>query len=76
MERRRIWSHGEKHYWISTEPGATISFAFSTVLGEVSLHYLRSKIFGLGNAWCWVDEAKDAGIRLEGWWNEVFNVGS
>ncbi|KAL7419642.1 hypothetical protein Q5752_005555 [Cryptotrichosporon argae] len=36
--------------------------------GSVSIGYQRSANYGLGSVWCWVDEARDAGRRIDGYW--------
>lgn len=51
-----------------------MSFAFSTKLGTVELHYLRSAIFGLGTIKCWVDDDEDQVNIIEGYWNLEYNI--
>jgi hypothetical protein len=63
-----------QYYWISTDPGSTISFDFKTIVGEVSIHYLRSQTFGLGDLYCWVDKDRSKDTRMEGWWPLEFNI--
>jgi hypothetical protein len=52
-----------------------VTFGFSTQLGSVQLHYLRSASFGLGTAFCWVDDERDKGVTIVGYWNEIYNIG-
>lgn len=40
----------------------------SANLGTVAVGYQRSAHYGLGSVWCWVDEDRSAGKRLDGWW--------
>ncbi|TYJ54164.1 hypothetical protein B9479_005175 [Cryptococcus floricola] len=73
------WAWADKKYLVSTTPGARVSFELETRLGRIEMHYLRSKVFGLGSVRCWVDGDGDGeeggGVRLDGYWNEVFNIG-
>ncbi|KZS87475.1 hypothetical protein SISNIDRAFT_553158 [Sistotremastrum niveocremeum HHB9708] len=77
-------SASKKTYYRSTTPKSTISFAVNVgPVGRVRLTYLRSKTFGLGSSWCWVDvdgvadSEKKYGKRLDGWWNtDGINAGS
>lgn len=69
------WSSSpEKKYWISEEPGTTITFPVSTTRGNIIIQYLRSKTFGLGNVNCWLND-HDRDKLLEGYWDEPFNIG-
>jgi hypothetical protein len=59
----------EKPYLMADEPGAYVKFEVEVgVMGRVRITYLRSKTFGLGDVWCWLDEDKAQGVRVEGWW--------
>ncbi|KIJ41190.1 hypothetical protein M422DRAFT_255694 [Sphaerobolus stellatus SS14] len=60
----------EKPYLRATEPGASIKFNVEVgIINRVRITYLRSKTFGLGDVWCWVDDNKKEGQRLPGYWN-------
>ena len=39
-----------------------------TRLGVIKMYSLRSKTFGLGSVWCWVDEEREKGVRADGYW--------
>ncbi|RSH82182.1 hypothetical protein EHS25_006115 [Saitozyma podzolica] len=71
----REWNWEAKNYLIADEPGSTVTFGFSTQLGSVQLHYLRSASFGLGTVFCWVDDELDKGVTIVGYWNEIYNIG-
>ncbi|KZS87476.1 hypothetical protein SISNIDRAFT_491045 [Sistotremastrum niveocremeum HHB9708] len=83
-----IWeskqSVSRKLYYRATVPGSTISFNIEVgPLGRARVSYLRSKSFGLGSVWCWVevegvpDSEKRFGHKLDGYWDrDKINVGS
>ncbi|GFZ43067.1 hypothetical protein JCM24511_00785 [Saitozyma sp. JCM 24511] len=71
----REWNWGAKHYLIADQPGSTITFGFSTQIGAVRMNFLRSETFGLGSVVCWVDNDRDRGTVLDGYWNEPYNIG-
>ncbi|WWC72366.1 uncharacterized protein I206_106328 [Kwoniella pini CBS 10737] len=75
QEGWRHWNWKEKHYLIADKPGSKISFPVSTTLGQVQLHYLRSYQYNLGSTRCWIDDEKDKGIKLDGYWKEPYNIG-
>ncbi|KIJ25849.1 hypothetical protein M422DRAFT_38440 [Sphaerobolus stellatus SS14] len=63
-----------KPYLRATEPGSYAKFDVQVgVMNRVRVTYLRSKTFGLGDVWCWIDGNKKGGTRLSGYWN-VDNV--
>ena len=70
--RRQIWTYqgrNEKPYLRATEPGSYVKFSVEVgVMNRVRITYLRSKTFGLGDVWCWVDDDKKGGTRLPGYW--------
>lgn len=39
------------------------------------MNFLRSETFGLGSVVCWVDNDRDRGTVLDGYWNEPYNIG-
>lgn len=61
-------------YLIADEPGSSVSFDFETVIGSVELYYQRSKKYGLGSVFCWVDGDKDRGQRIDGYWDLQYNI--
>ncbi|KAJ3829210.1 hypothetical protein F5880DRAFT_548975 [Lentinula raphanica] len=67
-----FWSHPknpEKVWLTGRKPGSKVAFRMRTsALGRVRVTYLRSESYGLGSAWCWVDEEREKGHRLDGWW--------
>ncbi|KAL7424571.1 hypothetical protein Q5752_000255 [Cryptotrichosporon argae] len=69
------WRWEDKNYLVSNTTGATIAFDFETAFGRVELFYLRSASFGLGNVQCWVDDDTDAAVTLEGYWDQIYNIG-
>lgn len=38
------------------------------VMGRVRITYLRSKTFGLGDVWCWIDDDRVRGVKVVSWW--------
>ena len=36
--------------------------------GRVMIGYQRSAVLGLGSVWCWVDEDRDGGKMIDGYW--------
>jgi hypothetical protein len=64
-----------KHYLRATKPHSRIGIKFTTSLGTVQLHYLRSAIFGLGSLRCWVDEEVEKEVIVIAYWNEIYNIG-
>ena len=64
-----------QNYIRATEPHSKIGINFSTALGTVQLHYLRSAIFGLGSVFCWVDDERDKGVTIIAYWKEIYNIG-
>jgi hypothetical protein len=72
MERTR--TNGQ-NYLRATQPKSRVGIPFTTSLGTVQLHYLRSAIFGLGSVKCWVDEEVDKATVVEAYWKEKYNIG-
>lgn len=56
-------------------PRSTIAFEFTTSLGDVQLHYLRSATFGLGNLKCWIDDDLHQAVVIEAYWDLGVNIG-
>ncbi|WVQ76532.1 hypothetical protein IAR50_006202 [Cryptococcus sp. DSM 104548] len=69
------WESGDKKYLVSTNPGSRVEFELETRLGRIEMHYLRSKIFGLGSIKCWVNGKEGESVRLDGYWTEKLNIG-
>lgn len=36
--------------------------------GSILIGYQRSAKLGLGSVWCWIDDDRDGGQRVDGWW--------
>ena len=70
---REIWTFKgrlEKPYLRATAVGSYAKFNIVVgVMHRVRITYLRSKTFGLGDVWCWLDDNRDGGKRIESWWN-------
>lgn len=61
----------DKPYLLATEPGSYAKFHVEVgVMQRVRVTYLRSKTFGLGDVWCWLDDDHRGGKRVQGWWNQ------
>ncbi|KAF8587434.1 hypothetical protein K439DRAFT_1407534 [Ramaria rubella] len=61
----------EKSYLVARQPGAIIKFnVIAAVMGRVRITYLRSKTFGLGDVWCWLDDNRQKGTRIVSWWKQ------
>jgi len=71
------WSHPQnpgKLFLRATAPGAKAVFKLRTAaVGRLRVTYLRSMDYGLGSVWCWPDDQRDKGTRLDGYW-EVKNI--
>ncbi|KAJ3798565.1 hypothetical protein GGU11DRAFT_780235 [Lentinula aff. detonsa] len=67
-----LWSHPSNpgKVWLTgRKPGARAAFKLHTsALGRVRVTYLRSESWGLGSAWCWIDDDRQNGQRLDGYW--------
>ena len=48
--------------------GDTVTFEVEMVTGAWTLYYLRSRKKGLGSMWCWADDERDRGAKVEGYW--------
>ena len=64
-----------QNYLISETPGSTVSFKVNPKLGVVQINVQRSYQYGLGTALCWLDGAKDEGMRIPGYWSMLYNIG-
>ncbi|GHJ85051.1 hypothetical protein NliqN6_1453 [Naganishia liquefaciens] len=75
----RTWYHPdrpEKTYLFSNTTGSAFKFDIETRLGIIKMYSLRSKTFGLGSVWCWVDGKREQGVRADGYWdNGNANIG-
>ncbi|KAF5378937.1 hypothetical protein D9757_008717 [Collybiopsis confluens] len=69
----RPWRHParpDKVWLTGRKPGVKVAFKVTaTTLGRIRLTFLRSKTYGLGSAWCWLDDDRAAGTQMDGWWN-------
>ncbi|KAJ3718514.1 hypothetical protein C8R42DRAFT_629851 [Lentinula raphanica] len=67
-----MWSHQSnpgKVWLMGRKPGSRVAFKVQTsALGRVRVTYLRSGSWGLGSALCWIDDDKENGKRLDGYW--------
>ncbi|KAJ3762212.1 hypothetical protein EV360DRAFT_79507 [Lentinula raphanica] len=67
-----MWSHPQNpgKVWLTgRKPGVKVAFKVQTsALGRIRVTYLRSESYGLGSAWCWVDDNRNQGKRLDGYW--------
>lgn len=62
----------DKEYIRAAAPGSHVVFDFHSGaegIANLKVTYLKSKTFGMGSVLCWVDDLKDKGRRLDGWWN-------
>ncbi|ODN99353.1 hypothetical protein L198_03195 [Cryptococcus wingfieldii CBS 7118] len=71
----RKWNWKEKNYLVADQPGARVSFKLHTTVGNIEVHYLRSWQYKLGSAKCWVDGDENKAKRLEGYWDQKYNIG-
>lgn len=60
---------------VADKPGSSISAKFTTTMGIVELYHLASREFGLGSVECWVDNAIDRRVRIDGYWGSEANIG-
>ncbi|KAJ7069380.1 hypothetical protein C8F01DRAFT_1207108 [Mycena amicta] len=76
-----VWApteYPEKVYLRATEPGARAAFALPVGEGGMKVlkvTYLKSKTLGMGSVLCWIDEQRNRGARMDGWW-DVDNLNS
>ncbi|GAW09144.1 capsule structure designer protein [Lentinula edodes] len=67
-----MWSHPQNpgKVWLTAKkPGVKAAFNVQTsALGRVRVTYLRSGSYGLGSVWCWLDDNREKGKRLDGYW--------
>jgi hypothetical protein len=69
------WSWKDKHYLVAKKPGAKISFEVDLVaMGVVMIWFQRSKIFGLGDVMCWLDDRVGQAEIFSGYWEEEVYV--
>ncbi|KZO90812.1 hypothetical protein CALVIDRAFT_602699 [Calocera viscosa TUFC12733] len=64
----------DKMYWTSSTSGKQISFKVYVETGTVGIFYLRSMRQGLGNAGCWVDNKRDYGVTVVGFWRHPVSI--
>ncbi|WVO17581.1 hypothetical protein L204_105278 [Cryptococcus depauperatus] len=69
------WNWKAKNYLVSSVPGSRVKFRLHPTIGNVEVHYLRSYQYKLGSVRCWVDEEVDRAIKLDGFWQEPYNIG-
>jgi len=73
------WTHPEhldKPYLLANSTGARVEFELETNVGVVKMYSLRSSSFGLGTVECWVDEDRENGVKVVGWWDKWdLNIG-
>jgi hypothetical protein len=59
----------DKPYLIAKEPGSVVKVEVVVgVMGRVRITYLKSKTFGLGDIWCWLDDDREGGKKVVSWW--------
>ncbi|KAJ4471886.1 hypothetical protein C8J55DRAFT_155525 [Lentinula edodes] len=67
-----MWNHPQNpgKVWLTgRKPGVKVAFKVQTsALGRIRVTYLRSGSYGLGSVWCWVDDNRNMGKRLDGYW--------
>ncbi|KIK55053.1 hypothetical protein GYMLUDRAFT_888548 [Collybiopsis luxurians FD-317 M1] len=67
-----LWSHPSRpdKIWLTArKPGVKVAFKVKpSTLGRIRITYLRSKTYGLGSLFCWVDDNRAQGRRMDGWW--------
>ncbi|RKO89390.1 hypothetical protein BDK51DRAFT_21057 [Blyttiomyces helicus] len=61
------YTYGKKKYLEATAVGASVTFSIKTEAGGVSITHLSSSQYGLGKAWCWVDNDEALGKLFNGW---------
>lgn len=72
----RNWAWKQKKYLIADKPGAKLTFDAPVTRGtSIILYFLRSKIFGLGNLKCWVDDDLSTAKVIKGYWDKEINIG-
>lgn len=47
---------------------------FDTILGSVTVFYLKSGKYGLGMATCWVDGDRHREVPIDGYWDETASI--
>lgn len=59
----------EKPYFMAEQVGDYAKFEVEVgVMGRVRITYLRSKTFGLGDVWCWINDDTLHGVKVTSWW--------
>lgn len=74
-----VWTYKgdmEKPYLRADKVGDYVKFEVQVgVMGRVRITYLRSKVFGLGDVLCWIDNDREHGTRIVSWWQyEQYNL--
>ncbi|EJT99476.1 hypothetical protein DACRYDRAFT_23620 [Dacryopinax primogenitus] len=64
----------DKMYWTSNISGKQIAFRVYVETGTVGVFYLRSMRQGLGNAGCWVDNKREFGTTVVGYWRYPVSI--
>ncbi|KIJ41191.1 hypothetical protein M422DRAFT_209303 [Sphaerobolus stellatus SS14] len=65
----------DKQYLMANNIGDVAKFDIEVgPIGQVRVTFLRSKVYGLGDAWCYVDDNKNGGRRLTSWWIHPSNL--
>ncbi|KAF5389729.1 hypothetical protein D9757_006062 [Collybiopsis confluens] len=68
-----LWSHPSRpdKVWLTArKPGTKVAFSVRpSMLGRIRITYLRSKTYGLGSLFCWVDDNRAEGRTMDGWWD-------
>ncbi|GJJ12747.1 hypothetical protein Clacol_006992 [Clathrus columnatus] len=71
---RTIWTFKgrlDKPYLVAKNPGDFVKFEVLVgTMRRVRITYLKSKTFGLGDVWCWLDDDRAKGTKVSGWWNK------
>lgn len=65
----------EKFYIAADNPGDKITFLIETNKGIVYLYVLKSNNYNLGNIFCWIDDDKENGKEILGYWNISRSIG-
>ncbi|GJJ16093.1 hypothetical protein Clacol_010372 [Clathrus columnatus] len=61
----------DKPYLVAKNPGDFVKFEVLVgTMRRVRITYLKSKTFGLGDVWCWLDDDRAKGTKVSGWWNK------
>lgn len=71
----REWAWKDKKYLVADKVGSSLTFEFTTTLGQVVLYFLKSWEFPLGNLKCWVDDDVTSAKVSVGRWGMKMNIG-